>query len=135
MPGVNPALLQPELAEKWKSLIAVKGEVAKALETARQNKTVGHSLDAAVAVAAPETLRPLLETHVEDLRALLIISDLAVVDADRIGEPYRSTEIPGLLVGVSRAQGAKCNRCWNYSATVGQSTEHPTLCSRCLQNL
>ena len=135
LPEVNAALVQPELAEKWNALITVKGEVAKAIEAARQNKTVGHSLDAAVAVAAPESLWPLLETHVEDLRALLIVSDLSVVEADKIGEPYRSAEIPGLLVGVSRATGAKCNRCWNYSATVGENAEHPTICARCLQNL
>ena len=134
-PEVNGALLQPELAEKWKTLIAVKGEAAKAIETARQNKVLGHSLDAAVAVAAPEKLRPLLETHMEDLRALLIVSDLCVVDEQGIGEAYRSAEIPGLLVGVSRAKGAKCNRCWNYSGTVGANAEHPTLCARCLGNL
>jgi isoleucyl-tRNA synthetase len=134
-PEVNGALLQPDLAEKWKTLIAVKGEVAKAIETARQNKVLGHSLDAAVAVAAPEKLRPLLEAHQEDLRALLIVSDLCVVDERGIGEAYRSAEIPGLAVVVSRAKGAKCNRCWNHSGTVGANAEHPTLCARCLGNL
>jgi len=134
-PEVNGALFQPELAETWKTLIAVKGEAAKAIETARQNKVLGHSLDAAVAVAAPATLRPLLEAHVEDLRALLIVSDLCVVDEQGIGEPFRSAEIPGLAVVVSRAKGEKCNRCWNYSGTVGANAEHPTLCARCLGNL
>jgi isoleucyl-tRNA synthetase len=134
-PAVNPDLVQPELADKWKTLIAVKSEVAKAIETARQNKTVGHSLDAAVAVAAPESLRLLLETHVEDLRALLIISDLCVADEEGMAGAYRSSEIPGLLVAVSRAKGAKCNRCWNYSVTVGTNAEHPTICARCVDNL
>jgi len=134
-PDVNGSLVQPELAEKWKTLIAVKGEVGKAIETARQNKVVGHSLDAAVVIAAPEKLRPLLDAHVEDLRALLIISDLCVVDEWGTGEAYRSAEIPGLLVGVSRAKGAKCNRCWNYSGTVGANAEHQTICARCLGNL
>ena len=134
-PEVNGALLQPELAEKWKTLITAKGEVGKAIETARQNKVLGHSLDAAVAVAAPEKLRPLLEVHVEDLRALLIVSDLRIVEERDIGEPFRSAEIPGLLVGVSRAKGEKCDRCWNYSGTVGANAEHPTLCARCLGNL
>ncbi|MBN2437606.1 MAG: isoleucine--tRNA ligase [Deltaproteobacteria bacterium] len=134
-PEVNGALLQPELAEIWKTLIAVKGEAAKAIETARQNKVLGHSLDAAVVVAAPAKLRHLLETHAEDLRALLIVSDLSVMDEREIVDPYRSTEIPGLLVGVSRAKGAKCNRCWNYNGTVGENSEHPTLCARCLVNL
>jgi isoleucyl-tRNA synthetase len=134
-PEVNDALVQPEVAEKWKTLIAVKGEVAKAIESARQNKVLGHSLDAAVAVAASATLRPLLEKHVEDLRALLIVSDLRIVEEREIGEPFRSAEIPGLLVGVSRAKGEKCGRCWNFSGTVGANAEHPALCARCLANL
>ncbi|KAF9625510.1 hypothetical protein IFM89_023446 [Coptis chinensis] len=33
-------------------------------------------------------------------------------------------------VGVSRADGSKCERCWNYSTKVGSFSEHPTLCSR-----
>jgi isoleucyl-tRNA synthetase len=134
-PEVKGALLEPEMAEKWKTLIAVKGEAGKAIEAARQNKVVGHSLDAAVAIAAPASLRPLLETHLEDLRALLIVSDLRVAEEREIDEPFRSTEIPGLLIGVSRAVGEKCNRCWNYSGTVGANGEHPAICERCLGNL
>lgn len=34
-------------------------------------------------------------------------------------------------IGVSRAEGLKCERCWNYTAQVGSFAEHPTLCSRC----
>ena len=134
-PEVNPARLQAELAEKWKTLIDLKGEVAKAIEAARQNKVVGHSLDAAVRIAAPAALRPLLETHLEDLRALLIVSGIRIAEEGEIGEPFRSVEIPGLLVGVTRAGGEKCNRCWNYSETVGANAEHPTICARCLGNL
>ena len=134
-PEVNPDWVQAELAEKWKTLIDLKGEAAKAIETARQNKVVGHSLDTAVVVAAPPALRPLLETHLEDLRALLIVSDIRIAEEGEIGEPFRSAEIPGLLIGVSRAGGGKCNRCWNYSDTVGANAEHPAICARCLGNL
>jgi isoleucyl-tRNA synthetase len=134
-PEVNSALLGSETAEKWKALIAVKGEAGKAIESARQNKVVGHSLDVAAAIAAPASLRPLLETHLEDLRALLIVSDLRIVEESEISEPFRSAEIPGLLVGVSRAVGEKCNRCWNYSGTVGENADHPSICARCLGNL
>jgi isoleucyl-tRNA synthetase len=34
-------------------------------------------------------------------------------------------------IGVSRAEGSKCERCWNFSPQVGSFLEHPTLCSRC----
>ena len=34
-------------------------------------------------------------------------------------------------IGVSRAEGSKCERCWNFSLRVGSFPEHPTLCKRC----
>jgi isoleucyl-tRNA synthetase len=134
-PEVNEQYLQADLAERWTTLIAVKGEVAKAIETARQNKVLGHSLDAAVLIAAPENLRTILEQHREDLRALLIVSDVRLVDEEVIGDAYRSTEIAGLAVRVGRAKGEKCHRCWIYSETIGSSAEHPTICARCRDNL
>jgi len=134
-PEVDSAKLQPELGEKWKKLIAVKGEIARAIETARQNKVVGHSLDAAALIAAPDDIRPLLQGNLDDLRAFLIVSAVDVVGAVAVENGYPSSEIPGLCIGVSRAKGVKCERCWNYSETVGGSAEHPTLCTRCVKNL
>ncbi len=134
-PEVNEAWLNPDLADTWKTLVAVKGEVGKAIETARQNKVVGHSLDAAVTIGASGDLRALLETHREDLRALLIVSDVRIADAGEIGEGFKSAEIAGLAVSVGRATGVKCDRCWIYSETIGASAEHPTICARCRENL
>jgi isoleucyl-tRNA synthetase len=134
-PEVNETFLQSELAETWKTLIAVKGEVAKAIETARQNKILGHSLDASVTIAAPEKLRTLLSTHLDDLCALLIVSDVRIVDEKAGGEAFRSADIAGLSVSVGRAPGEKCNRCWIYSETVGSDTDHPTICNRCRDNI
>lgn len=34
-------------------------------------------------------------------------------------------------IGISRAEGSKCERCWHYSHQVGSFSDHPTLCSRC----
>ena len=107
-PEVNEAFLQAELAETWKTLITVKGEVAKAIEAARQIKILGHSLDAAVVISAPEKLRAVLETHLEDLRALLIVSDVRIVAEQAGDQVFPSAEIAGLSVSVSRAPGEKC---------------------------
>jgi isoleucyl-tRNA synthetase len=134
-PKVDPALLNPELGEHWKSMIAVKGEIAKALELARKNKTIGHSLDARVRVATPESHRPLLESRLEDLRSLLIVSQIELVGREALDNPFESQEIEGLAVGVVRSAGTKCHRCWNYSETVGSDLAHPDLCDRCRQNL
>ena len=134
-PEVEEAKLQPKLAEKWGKLIVLKGEVAKAVEIARQNKFVGHSLDAAVTIAADDDLRPFLKENPEELRSFLIVSAVELIDSVNIDNAYQSSEIPGLFIGVSRAKGAKCERCWNYSETVGMDALHPTICARCLNNI
>jgi isoleucyl-tRNA synthetase len=134
-PEVDAARLQPELAESWKTLVAVKGEVAKAIEAARKDRTVGHPLDASVVITAPEKLRPLLQAHCEDLRALLIVSAVRIEETPAVGGVFASEEMPGLSIAVTRAQGEKCNRCWMYSQTIGSCGAHPTLCARCVENL
>ncbi len=134
-PAVDEKLLDAGLGERWKTMIDAKSEIAKAVEQARKEKVIGHSLDARITIAAPEKLRALLETHKEALRALLIVSQLAVADEKDIAAPYRSEEIKGLAVGVEKARGAKCERCWIYEESVGADAEHPTLCGRCLSNL
>lgn len=135
-PDVDEACLNADLGERWKTLIAVKGEISKAIEIARKNKVVGHPLDAAVIVHPPEKLRPFLEEHAEDLRSLLIVSQVSLAGTkDLLAEPFTSAEFEGLSVGVSRASGRKCNRCWIYSESVGADSKHPSVCERCLKNL
>jgi len=34
-------------------------------------------------------------------------------------------------VEVKKADGAKCDRCWNYSTRVGENKNYPTVCERC----
>jgi isoleucyl-tRNA synthetase len=36
-----------------------------------------------------------------------------------------------VAVHVSKADGTKCSRCWNYSPLVGEDKEYPTVCERC----
>jgi len=46
-------------------------------EQARKEKVIGHSLDARVTIARPEKMQALFAAHLEDLRALLIVSPIA----------------------------------------------------------
>ncbi|MEJ2199835.1 MAG: zinc finger domain-containing protein [Desulfuromonadaceae bacterium] len=39
--------------------------------------------------------------------------------------------MPGLKIKIEKAQGDKCERCWNYATSVGSDTSHPSLCHRC----
>jgi isoleucyl-tRNA synthetase len=134
-PEPNPVHVDTELAERWKLMLEVRVEVSKAIETARQNKVIGHSLDAAVDICPPDSLRALLTSCREEMRSLLIVSQVNIVAADAISAAYESSEISGLKVGVTKSDGQKCGRCWIYSSSVGADAGHPEICDRCQANL
>ncbi|MCX5854477.1 MAG: isoleucine--tRNA ligase [Deltaproteobacteria bacterium] len=134
-PSASPELTDMELAERWKTMVALKGEVSKVVEIARQKKVIGHTLDARVDIAPPEKLREFLAARLEDMRALLIVSQVNIVPKDSLTDPYVSGEFEGMTIGVSRARGEKCSRCWVFCESVGVNAEHPTICTRCCGNL
>jgi isoleucyl-tRNA synthetase len=136
-PQVEEAYVDNDLGEVWTRMINLKGEIAKIIENARKSKVIGHSLDACVDLAPPENLQIFLKEHIEDMRSLLIISQIRIVSASEIAEPHPcpGSDFDGLTVGVSRAKGQKCNRCWMYSELVGVDADNPDVCERCLKNL
>ncbi|MEG4207470.1 isoleucine--tRNA ligase [Microcoleus sp. Pol7_A1] len=70
---------------------------------------------------------------VDELRYLFITSEVELVESNAILQelPY-SYQSPELAIGVVKANGEKCDRCWNYSTHVGESIEHPLICERCV---
>jgi len=67
------------------------------------------------------------------LPALFIVSQ---VDIQTSGaEPTPGNAGGGYSIEIKRADGAKCERCWNYSTHVGESADYPTLCERCVAAL
>ncbi len=127
MPLVCDNLVSAEFIERWQKIQAVRDDVNKALELARAAKTIGKSLEAAVEVYCTGETYDLL-TSVEDIKSLFIVSAVSVLDA---GTGEVAGEVEGLSVTVKPANGEKCERCWIISETVGDTTEHPTLCDRC----
>jgi len=130
LPAVDPALVDETLAATWDRLLAARAVVTKALEEARQQGVIGHSLDARVRLVPSRSLRPLLEARQDMLPALLIVSQVELAGA--LGNDGNTAQSPDLAVAVEPARGAKCGRCWNYSEAVGRDAEHPELCERCL---
>lgn len=121
------------LAQRWETLLAVRGEVCKALETARRDKQIGHSLDAEVVIGTPnEKLYDVLCHHLSHLPALFIVSSCAVVkSAASDSQEIPEGQLP-VLVTVKPAPGRKCQRCWKFSIDVGSQKDHPLLCQRCV---
>ncbi|HKA31244.1 MAG TPA: zinc finger domain-containing protein, partial [Candidatus Binatia bacterium] len=126
--------LDDTLKRDWDRLLEVRREVAKALETARAEKLIGSGLEASVRIVdAPEDLPALLAAKQALLPTVFIVSRVELGRSGaRARVTYESQDIPGLVIGVDRARGEKCERCWTRSERVGESREHPTLCERCV---
>ncbi|HYS42759.1 MAG TPA: class I tRNA ligase family protein, partial [Geobacteraceae bacterium] len=130
-PQLMPEQKDDSLVERWEQLMKVRAEVSKALEQARVKKVIGHSLDAAVAIAAPPELREFLATYAGELKNIFIVSKVELVD-DLTGDIYSAEGIEGMKVRVTAAPGEKCERCWCYDEEIGRDAEHPTICPKCL---
>jgi isoleucyl-tRNA synthetase len=114
----------PKSNEEWTTLRSVRDEVLKALEAARNNKLIGTGLEAQVAITASDPLYSILAKHAAELRYLFIVSAVTVTQGSGNGTGSVHVEI-------KKADGAKCERCWNYSTRVGEDTNYPTVCERC----
>ncbi|MGA7568653.1 MAG: class I tRNA ligase family protein, partial [Terriglobales bacterium] len=108
----------------WNTLRSVRDEVLKALEEARNAKLIGTGLEAQIHLTAPDALYALLKRHKEQLRYLFIVSAVSLTEG-----PANGTG--SVRVEVKKADGQKCERCWNYSTHVGEDKNYPTVCERC----
>ena len=117
-----------EFMAKWERIRKIRDDVNKALENARNQKTIGKSLEAQVTLKADGELYAFLKENEAVLEPVFIVSKV-VLEQGAVAQATAETE--GLEVTVSKAHGEKCERCWAYSDTVGKDEEHPTLCARC----
>ena len=107
--------------EKWERLMAVRGEVLKSLETAREAKLIGKATEANVAIEADAKSYDLLKEYEAQLPELFIVS--------RVELSNHAAE--GVNVKIERAPGVKCGRCWKFKLDVGAMPAYPTICQTC----
>ncbi len=103
----------------WERIFSIRDDVLKALEEARERKEIGSSLEAKVILRADSEMTRFLMPYYEDLRYIFIVSQVEVHEEGYFG------------VTIEKADGAKCERCWNYSTRVGEFENYPTVCERC----
>jgi isoleucyl-tRNA synthetase len=108
----------------WTSLLLVRDQVMKALEEERSSKRIGKSLEAQVTIIAADPLFPVLAQYKDQLRYLFIVSAVTLKQGSGNGTG-------GVHIEVKKADGQKCDRCWNYSTHVGEDKTYPTVCERC----
>ncbi|MDE3109114.1 MAG: isoleucine--tRNA ligase [Acidobacteriota bacterium] len=124
--------LDLDRSRSWERLMKTRDDVLKALETARIAKTISASTDAKVIIRARGDQLELLRRYAGTLPALLKVSQVEILpDTTAAAEDQGS----GFSTIVQHADGAKCERCWNYSTHVGENADYPTVCERCVAAL
>ncbi|MCC6194639.1 MAG: isoleucine--tRNA ligase, partial [Burkholderiales bacterium] len=117
--GSLPALPEePALIAKWEQILAVRAAVQKELENVRAAGGIGSSLQADVAIVAPEPAYAALASLSDDLRFVTITSAASVKPGSE------------LAITVTPSAHPKCERCWHWRADVGADPAHPRLCGR-----
>ncbi|MXS84382.1 isoleucine--tRNA ligase [Nitrosomonas sp. HPC101] len=121
---------QPEdtrvLVQRWQQLRELRARVLKQLEDARIRGEIGSSLAATVKIYSTGENYALLNSLGEDLRFVLITSEVHLQYVDSVAEE---------TIVVTASPHQKCERCWHYRQDVGSIADHPSLCSRCVSNL
>lgn len=116
---------------KWDRIHEIRTDVQKALELARNEKVIGKPLEAKITLYADGELADFLKSELKSLPEIFITSAVEIAD----GEGEFKGDVKGLSITVNKADGEKCERCWKFSDTVGQDSEHPTLCAHCAETM
>ncbi len=109
----------------WDELLKVRGEVNKVIEQARADKRLGGSLEAAVTLYADDALATDLRSLGNELRFVLLTSGAKVAALSEADDSAQASELlKGLKIGLAKAEGEKCPRCWHFTTDIGQNAEH-----------
>ncbi|HSV96353.1 MAG TPA: isoleucine--tRNA ligase [Spirochaetota bacterium] len=127
---LDEAFRNPVVAAKMDSLIDIKKDVLKSLETKRKEKTIGTSLEADIEIfVANEKTRQMITVMGDEARRFFQVAEVAVSAGKKAGmEDFDNSSIL-----VAKSAGRKCVRCWNYSLKPGTDPAHPELCPRCTE--
>jgi len=123
--GTSQVPDDPQQLEDWNTLRGVREQVLRELESARNAKQIGKALEAQVKITAAEPVYSVLARHRDQLRYLFIVS------AVTLEQKESGNGTGAVAVTVAKADGKKCDRCWNYSIHVGEDATYPTVCERC----
>ncbi|MDJ0534443.1 MAG: isoleucine--tRNA ligase [Xenococcaceae cyanobacterium MO_207.B15] len=134
---------KPDMVEFWDTIRNLRDEVNKVMEEARQDKAIGSSLDAKVLLylgdvkwknqlASLNSTDSVNAKSVDELRYFFLASQVELVDSmDGIEKAAYKSESDTVSIAIVKANGEKCERCWNYSTTVGSFADDLTICDRC----
>jgi isoleucyl-tRNA synthetase len=122
------ALADSHLVQRWTTLLAVRDQVLAEIEPLRKSKQIGSSLQAKVVLTATPAELVLLERYEKELPMLFIVSEVELRVAPSDVEAHEEARP---RVGIERAGGFRCERCWRYVSRISSEPSWAGLCERC----
>ncbi|ABF14142.1 isoleucine--tRNA ligase [Candidatus Palibaumannia cicadellinicola] len=120
----------------WNTLLQVRSDVNYLIEQARIKKNIGSSLETQVTLYSEPILAMQLRQLGNELHFVLLTSAVQIADYQEAdNNALQSTRIKGLKITLNHATGRKCQRCWHYEQDIGNNTQYPEICGRCVINI
>ncbi|MFH1778504.1 MAG: isoleucine--tRNA ligase [Candidatus Omnitrophota bacterium] len=133
-PEIREGYIDKDIEERWDKILNLRPYVMKALEGKRMSNLIGDSMEASVTLYIKDANKyDFLRGYTNELASVFIVSDFKLENVKEIPKDKKGLlEVEDVGVYVDKAAGQKCERCWNYSLSVGKDASHPKLCSRCV---
>ena len=119
----------------WDRLMKLREEAAVLLEAARKEKTIGSSLEGAIAFTPSADLerdRRAIGAEGTGLADLFIVSETIPADTGAGGTGWTASQAyPDMKIRFEKARGRRCDRCWKVTPEANEDG----LCDRCRRAL
>lgn len=112
----------------------IKPFIQKQMEQMRNDKTIGSSLDAEVDIYCEDSVYQSLHKLADELRFVFITSYARIHPVSEKTNDCIAAGT-GVFIKVSKSTHEKCARCWHHREDIGNNSEHPELCGRCVENV
>jgi isoleucyl-tRNA synthetase len=122
-PTADKTLINGDVEERWERIWKVRELANKKIEEKRTAKEIGHSLDTKIIIDAPDEDYAALMELGDEIKDVFIVSQIEIRKA------------AALDVAVIRAEGDKCERCWQYDTDILRDGKFPNVCKRCADTL
>lgn len=119
-----------QLDKKWRDILSLRDTVMKLLEVKREEGLIGSSLGAAIVLyTEDDAMEKFVKDNIELIPVLFKVSQAEIKDTQEEG----MEDAPGipLKIAIKKAEGEKCQRCWNFNLSVGKHEDLPEVCDRC----
>lgn len=124
------------LLAQWSDFMAVRDNILKANEVAREQKVIGKDFEARTTLYVDEKVGQLLEGLNSDIRQIMIASELNILPlAEKPADDQSILDFEGMSVKVEHMPGEVCDRCRITGEDVKEYANGDKLCDRCVQTI